>query len=218
MLRDTDLTPYMNPYAQNVIDPTMKLMEQSRRQALGQIGDQAGQSHAFGGSRQGISEGVTNAQSELQKGAFAGQLYGQNFAQAQNAAVGDIGRDWQGQVANQQGRQWDANFATGNAKNIAGLADARQTNFLTGLQAAMTGQDVMQQQKQKELDAQMALYNEKKQMPLDQLAIRQNALSNSPYGQTVTTTKPGASTDSTGQALGTASAAIGLAGSIASIV
>ena len=89
-LAGTDLSPYMNPYTQGVINPAMQQMEQSRRQALMGIGDQATQAKAFGGSRQGVAEGVTNAQSELQKGGFVSNLMGQNFLQAQQGAVGDI--------------------------------------------------------------------------------------------------------------------------------
>jgi hypothetical protein len=212
MLRNTDLAPYMSPFTKSVIDPTMSLMEQSRRQALGQIGDQATQARAFGGSRQGISEGVTNAQSELQKGQFAGQLYGQNFLQGQAAATGDIQRNLQGQLANQQAGMAGAQFRGGMANQLGNLATQGQQNFLTGTQAAMGGQQMLTEQQQRQLDATQQLYGEQRQYPLDQLAIRTAQLSNSPYGQTSYTQRPGPSTDPLGQGLGTASSLLGMAG------
>src|SRR5215831_13800050 len=98
LLRDANLSPYMNPYTQQIIDPSIKLMNQARQQGLNQIGDTAAQTRAFGGSRQGIAEGVLNAQSALQQGQFGAQLYGQNFLNAQQQAAGDITRQYQSDV------------------------------------------------------------------------------------------------------------------------
>lgn len=100
-LANTDLNAYMNPYTQSVVDYGLKALESQRLQALNGIGDQAVRSNAFGGSRQGILEGVTNASSAMQAGTLASQLMNQNFMQAQNAAVGDINRNFAMQQANQ---------------------------------------------------------------------------------------------------------------------
>jgi hypothetical protein len=209
-----DLSPYMSPYTQQIIDPSLKLMEQSRRQAIGQIGDTAKQAGAFGGSRQGISEGVTNSQSALQQGQFGANLYNQNFMNAQQMATGDITRDIAAQTANMGARQYDAGFQGNLAGSIAGLADKRQANFLSGITAAMGGQDVDYQNRQAKLKAAQDLYGEQRQYPLDQLAIRQNALARTPYGQTSTTTGPGPSSDPWMTGLGTAATTAGLMGSL----
>jgi hypothetical protein len=211
-LAGTDLSPYMNPYSSMVINPAMTQMEQARRQALGQVGDQATQSRAFGGSRQGIAEGVTNAQSELQKGQFVGNLMGQNFAQAQAGATGDITRNMQAQQLNQAAGEWGAGFQGQMAQQLAGLAQGRQQNYLAGIQPAMAGQQMMTAQDQAKLDAAQQLYNEQKQDPLQRIAIRTNQLSQSPYGQETTQTGPGPSTNPMLTGLGVGATTAGLLG------
>jgi hypothetical protein len=212
MLANTNLQPYMNPYSSMVINPAMQQMEAARKQGLMQIGDQATQSKAFGGSRQGIAEGVQNAASELQRGQFVGGMLGQDFAQAQAAATGDINRDFTGQQFNVNSGLQGAQFRGQMAQQLGGLSQAQQMNFLQGIQAAMGGQGMLQQQSQQELDAQRQLYGEQRQQPLDVLAIRQNALSQSPYGQTSYGTAPGPSSNPMLTGLGTAATTAGLLG------
>lgn len=209
----TNLQPYMSPYTQQIIDPAMKLMEQSRQQAIGQIAGNANQAHAFGGSRQGIAEGVTNSQSELQKGQFGADLYNKNFLNAQQMATGDITRDVAAQQSNMGARQWDAGFQGNLAGQITNNADKRQQNFLQGITAAMGGQQVLQSQQQAELDAAKKYYEEQRQQPLDVLGIRQNALSKSIYGTGSQSTAPGPSSDPWMTGLGTAATVGGLMGS-----
>jgi len=215
-LAGTDLNPYMNPYTKNVIDPTMSLMDQSRRQALTQIGDQAAQSRSFGGSRQGIAEGVTNAQSELQKGQFAGNLMSQNFLQGQTAATGDITRNLTGQLANQSAGLQGAQFRGQMAQQLGNLTGQGQNSWLTGMQAAMGGQGMLQQQNQAQLDAERQLYEEQRQQPLDVLKIRQNALAQGmpAYGQMSSMTGPGPSSNPLLTGLGSASTALGMMGTM----
>src|SRR5262245_59853168 len=121
MLAQANLAPYMNPYTQQVIDPSMALFEQQRRQGINQIGDQAVQARAFGGSRQGVAEGVTNAQSALQAGQFGANLYSQNFLNAQQQAVGDIQRQYAADVANRDANYQAAVFRGSMANQLAGL-------------------------------------------------------------------------------------------------
>lgn len=211
-LAGTNLAPYMNPYTQSVIDPSMQLLEQQRKQSLNQIGDQAVQSKAFGGSRQGVAEGVTNAQSALQAGQLGAQLYGQNFQQAQQAAGQDITNNYNAQLANAQLGLSGAQFQGSMAQQLGNLAQQGQANWLTGVNAAMGGQQMLQQQQQAQLDAARQQYAEQQQFPLQQLQIVQNALGMSPYGQTTQTTAPGPSTDPLGQVLGTGSSLLGMAG------
>jgi hypothetical protein len=216
-LKDTNLNPYMNPYTSAIIDPSMKLMEQSRQQALNQIGAQANQTGAFGGSRQGVSEGVTNAQAELQKGKFGAELYSQNFLNAQNQAAGDISRNWQGQTANLAARQFDAGFQANRADQLANLAQGKQQSFLAGVQPALQGQGALQQQTQNELDAARKLYEEERMDPYNRAMLRGLALSSNAGlvgrgSESVTPT--GTSTSPLMAGLGTASTVAGLFGTL----
>jgi hypothetical protein len=211
-LAGTNLSPYMNPYTQSVIDPSMQLLEQQRRQGIGQIGDQATQARAFGGSRQGVAEGVTNSQSALQAGQLGANLWGQNFNQAQQAATGDITRNMQAQQLNQAAGEWGAGFQGQMAQQLAGLAQGRQQNFLAGIQPAMAGQQMMTAQQQAQLDAAQQLYNEQKQDPLQRIAIRTNQLAQSPYGQTTTQMGQGPSSNPMLAGLGAGATTLGLLG------
>lgn len=55
----------MSPYTRSVIDPTLAVGEQAREIARQQIAGNAANANAFGGSRQGVAEGVADAQSML---------------------------------------------------------------------------------------------------------------------------------------------------------
>ena len=91
-LAGTNLQPYLNPFASQVVNTTMPLMQQQLQQAKMGIGDQATTNRAFGGSRQGVQEGVADAQEALNAAQLNAQLQSQNFGQAQAAATGDIDR------------------------------------------------------------------------------------------------------------------------------
>ena len=55
----------MSPYTQSVIDPANQLMQQQLAQNLHTIGAGANQAGAFGGSRQGVQEGIAQSQAAL---------------------------------------------------------------------------------------------------------------------------------------------------------
>jgi hypothetical protein len=189
-LSGTDLSSYMNPFTQSVIQSGMNAIDTQRMQALNQVGDQALKSGAFGGSRQGIQEGVTNAAAANSAGQLASQLMGQNFSQAQAAAQNDINRNLQGQLANQQAGLQGAGLNLSAASQLGNLASAGQNSFLQGLQASMLGQQAIQGQNQNVLDAKKQYYTEQQQFPLQQLQIPLQALGVTPYGSTTTQSTP----------------------------
>ena len=72
---------YMNPYTQNVIDRTQQDIARQQEMAMNQLGAQATRARAFGGSRQGVAEGVmAGGQARLgaasQLGALGQQAFG----------------------------------------------------------------------------------------------------------------------------------------------
>jgi hypothetical protein len=144
-LAGTNLSSYMNPYTQNVINSGLQALDIQRQQALNQIGDQAIRTGAFGGSRQGIQEGITNAASAMQAGNLAAQLQSQNFAQAQAAAQNDLARNLQAQGMNQQtglnAQQFNQQLGLqGQLANQAALMNAQQYNNSNNLQAQLANQ------------------------------------------------------------------------------
>jgi len=211
-LAGTDLSPYMNPYTQDVINPSLTLMDQSLAQQQNQTAANARQVAAFGGSRQGVQEAVNNAQTNLLKGQLGANLWSQNFGQAQAAATGDITRNLTAQQSNQQYDLLAAQLRGQMANQYGNLAGNMQNSWLTGVGQAMQGQGVLTSNQQQQLDAAKALYEENRMDPINRIMMRQSFLNNTPYSRTQTTTGPGPSTDPFSTGMGMAATTAGLLG------
>jgi len=214
-LAQTSLQPYMNPFTNQVVNSGLQALDVQRQQALASTGAQAAQSKAFGGSRQGVQEGIMNASAAMQAGQLASGLQSQNFLQAQQAAQGDITRNQAAQTSNQGAALNSAGVSLNAANQMGSLAGQQQQNFLGGLSFAQQMQGQQQAQTQAGLDAKQQLYTEQQQYPIQQLQILQNALTQSPYGKTTTTTGPGAADNTGMQAAGTG---IAIAGTVAAFM
>ena len=90
-LASTNLDPYMNPYTQNVIDRTQQDIMRQQQMAQNQLGAQASQAGAFGGSRHGVAEGVMAGEYGRMAGDIAAQQRQRAYDQAMGAAQYDIG-------------------------------------------------------------------------------------------------------------------------------
>ena len=66
-----NISGYMNPYTQNVVDTTLTDINKMREMALNRDADRAIASNAFGGSRQGVLESLTN-QAAIEQAAKTG--------------------------------------------------------------------------------------------------------------------------------------------------
>ena len=93
----------MNPYTQDshqrdhAWDESRRtLCRRTKKQPTPRI-----RSNAFGGSRQGIQQGVAQAQGAQNVGLMLANLNNANFTQAQAAATGDINRQLQAAAASQ---------------------------------------------------------------------------------------------------------------------
>ena len=75
--------PFMSPFQQQVIDATRASFEQQRARDRLAIADQAVMAGAFGGARQGVQEGVYDAETALGLAGLEAQLRQQGFAQAE---------------------------------------------------------------------------------------------------------------------------------------
>lgn len=136
-LAGTNLSSYTNPYTQNVINAGLQGINTQLRQSLNNIGDQAIKTGAFGGSRQGVTEGIANAAAALQAGNLASQLQAQNFSQAQQAAQNDLNRNLQAQLANQSaGLQGQGLNLQSSGQNL----QAQLANLSSNLQAQLANQ------------------------------------------------------------------------------
>lgn len=180
---DTFLTgnvgAYMNPYIQNVEQQALGNQQRAYQQNLNAIGDQAINSHAFGGSRQGVAEGVAAAENARQMGDLSAQLRSQGFQQAQGMMQSDMDRALQGQQLNLQGAE-----AQGN------LASNGQAAYLQSLNSALAAGQITQQQAQALLDQSKDQYNSMRQVPIEQLNLMLSALGGTQVPTSTSTRQP----------------------------
>ena len=80
---------YMNPYTENVVDRTLGRMRQGIDRQRTASRDAAVGAGAFGGSRGRLAEADIERAGLTAMGDTAASLYGQNYAQAQQAAMGE---------------------------------------------------------------------------------------------------------------------------------
>jgi hypothetical protein len=163
----------MSPYTASVISPTMQLEQQALAQNLQQIGAGANQAGAFGGSRQGVQEGVAQAQSALGSEQYLGNLLNSQWnsalptaynigqlgaQQGYNAAsalgtqgynsanlLSQMGQSGYGQAATQGQNMANTNLnlGTGAASGLLGIASQAQG---LGTQEAQTASNYLQSQ------------------------------------------------------------------------
>ena len=117
------LQPFMSPFQQQVLDATTAAFENRRAQERLAMADQAVASGAFGGARQGVQEGVFDAQTNIGLAELQANLLAQNFAQAQAAR--------QAAMANQQG--------------LMSVVPAAQQTVASNLAQTGAGQQALQQ-------------------------------------------------------------------------
>ena len=198
-LSSANLQPYMNPFTQSVIDTSLPIMQQNLALSQNQQANAANSANAFGGSRQGVQAGVTQAQGALGMGQMAAGLNQANFTQAQAAATGDINRQLDVAKTNQASQQTDL------ARNLAaqttnqGAAQAKINSDLLasqGLTASGTAQNQanagnfalltssgaqQQQQAQNQINSQIAKFAQAWGYPQSQLATLESALGMTPH-------------------------------------
>ena len=80
---------YFNPYQQEVIDRTQADIERQRQMAANQLGAQATAARAFGGSRQGVAEGVLAGEFGRMGADIAAQQRASGYNQALQTAMAD---------------------------------------------------------------------------------------------------------------------------------
>lgn len=182
---------YMNPYIANVEQRAIEASGRTLEQARNQIAANAAQARAFGGSRQGLAEGVAASESARNIGDLSARLRAEGFDRAAALQAADYNRALQASQANQ------AAGLQGAATNISG---ATALGALTGeaqrgrqTEAALV-ENVGQQRQalaQAALDEAYARFLEERNYPVEGLNLRLAATSATPYGGTQTQTRPG---------------------------
>ena len=125
---------YFNPYEQQVVDLSLADLERQRMMQTAQMGAQATAARAFGGSRQGVAQALTNEAFANQGGQLAAQLRQQGFQTALGASQQDVANQMQAALANQAARAAQEQFAQGTR------LQAQQANQQSALQASLGNQ------------------------------------------------------------------------------
>jgi len=181
-LSSTNLQPYMNPYTQSVINATLPIMQQNLGLSQDQNQDQAAASNAFGGSRQAVQQGVTQAQGAQGMAQMAAQLNQANYGQAQGAAQQDIATNLTAQQLNQAAQQNQGLLNLQASGGMGALGNAAQQSQLQNFGEQLTAGGMEQQQAQNQINANMAAFQQAQQYPYMQLGVLQSALGMTPYG------------------------------------
>lgn len=121
---DMNLADYMNPYTQQVIQQTTDEMDRARQIQLQQSGAAQHAAGAFGGSRHGVADSLTNAEFFRNQGNMANLMNQQAYDAATGLMGQDLNRGLQANLAN-QGMDWNvqnlnANLGTQNSQFNAG--------------------------------------------------------------------------------------------------
>lgn len=148
-----NIASYMNPYTSLVRENALADLETARRAAIQQTGERAMQARAFGGSRQGVAEGITNLGFARQAGTLGTQLNEQAFNQAVQLQAADLARQQAAQAANQQAGLQGAQLRLAGAGALGGLAAQQQALRLGGAQAVMGAGGARQALDQQQMDA-----------------------------------------------------------------
>lgn len=197
-----NVSQYMNPYMQNVVDIQQREAQRQADIAGTQRAGQAVRSGAFGGSRAGIMEAEAARNLATQKGDIQAQGQNAAFQNAQQQFNTQQQRDLQAQLANQgaglqtqqmgeQSRQYGAGYgmqglqtglqAAGQLGQLGQTQYGQQVGNI-GLQNQMGAQQ--QAQQQGILNQQIQNYAMAQQYPQQQLAFMSNMLRGLPMQST----------------------------------
>ena len=157
-----NIQQYINPFQQQVIGTALQNIENQRAQQQLQNAAAATRARAFGGSRQGVVEAMTNLNALQAAGQTAGNLAYQGFGQAAQLAQQD--------VATRQAQ----------AAQLAGLGAQQQAIRQQQAQQLLGVGAQEQAQQQAQLDLAYQDFLRQQAYPLQQLNIRSQGLSGFP--------------------------------------
>mgnify|MGYP000852492948 CR=1 FL=1 len=163
-----NLQQFMDPFQSDVIDASIAQNERARQIAQNQINMQNTAGAAFGGSRSGVANALTNEAYDRNNQTNIANLNAANFSQAQQAALNNAG------------------LQLGAAGQLVGTAGAGYNQALQqgGLLANIG--DVQQQQAQAGLNAEWQRALQNNQNLINAQSLRNQALGIIPVQQTVT--------------------------------
>jgi len=190
-------TSLMRPYSDIVIDPSLTLMQQQLARTKQGIGANAASVGAFGGSRQGVEEGIADSQTALQAGQLKSGLLSHGWDTTLPIASSIA-------TQNQDLGKWATSLLPqlATTESNQGITEAGALNTI-GQQQQAYGQNVM--------DVNAANFEAARMWPALGLGLQEQAISTAPFGQNSTSTGPAPQSNTAGMVIG----GIGAAASVA---
>ncbi|MCS5594797.1 MAG: tail fiber domain-containing protein [Porticoccaceae bacterium] len=188
-LSNTDMSQYMNPYTQQVIDTNQADILRGADMGMDALGAQAQAAKSFGGSRHGVAMGEIGRGTADALARSSAGLRQQGFQNAQNAAQSDIQSNLQASLANQNAGLQGAQHRLGAAGQLANIS-----NLGFGMGQTIT-QNLNQQGQQQQVMNQALIDAAKNRFtgytghPQQTLGYGTQAIGASPVPQTTTQTK-----------------------------
>jgi len=164
-----NVSGYMNPYMQQVLDPQMAELRRQYGITGAQQASQATQSGAFGGSRDALMAAENQRNLGMAQNQAIGQAYNNAFGMAQN--------QYNQNTQNQLAGLGLANTAATNLGNL-GQTQFGQQQAALGMQNQFGAQQ--QQQQQNVMNQQYQDFLAQRQDPYTKLAFQQNMMSGIP--------------------------------------
>jgi hypothetical protein len=160
---------YLNPYIEEALDPTARELEETFDKRITDIGAQAAENEAFGGSRHTLLE------SEAEENYFqeVSDLYKEGLAEGYDTSITAAGAD--------QDRLLSAGTGLGQ------LAETEQDMALGGVDALLESGAIQQAQDQEELDVAYSDFLEQRDWPYSNLSWFSSLVTGLPQIGTVET-------------------------------
>jgi hypothetical protein len=214
-IASTNLQPYENPYTQDVINKTLPIMQQNLALSQNQQQNAANSANAYGGSRQAIQQGVTQAQGAMGMGQMAAQLNQANFAQAQAAAGTDVASQNAAKLANQQAGLTANQQQILAASGLGNLGQQQMQNNVAQYGMLTSAGAQQEQQQQNDINAQMAKFQQAWSYPQAQLGMMESSLGMTPYNTGTSGSSASTSETQTSNPAAIATGAMGMLGDFA---
>lgn len=133
-----DISQYLNPYTQNVVDATQAQFSNQNAQQQSQVLGNAASQNALGGDRVGVAQGVLAGQQQRAQAPVIAGLYSQGYGQAVQTALAE-------QQAKAQGAYSLGNLGV-SGQNAALQGAGAQVGAGSLYQSTQQAQDTAQQQ------------------------------------------------------------------------
>jgi hypothetical protein len=187
-LATTDLSPYMNPYTEQVIKANEADILRGAQMGLNNLGAQAQAARAFGGSRHGVAEAELGRNVASQLAQSSAGLRQAGYGQAQQAALSDIANQMAAQQYNVGSGLQGAQQRLAAANQLANISNLGFGMGQTVQQNLMQQGALQQGVQQALIDAAKAQYGGYTAGPATSINYLSNALQATPMPTTQTQT------------------------------